>query len=614
MLQNAENITNLSIDLLVPNHYQPRKFFNQQALNELANSIKEYGILNPILVRKKEDKYEIIAGERRFRAAKIIGLSEVPVVIKNMEDAKVAEVALIENLQRENINPIEEAKAYESIIKLSNITQQKLSEMIGKSQSYIANKIRLLSLSDNIQEALIERKISERHARSLMTVADIDRQTELLEKIIEEKLTVKDLDNIINEKKITEEEIQSAINDIIKSLSFSENEDNDNKESLKEKQKEKEESDKMDNGNFFPNFNNQVGNNNNISLNSMNMQTMNQNVGAMAPVEETVMPTINPNPVINSNVEPQVINSIPDFGIMQTPTNQQPQMPVQSTNQEQIMPEISNPVVEQPQMVANTPNMENQMIDVPLFNGAVTLPLVEAPIEQSQPEIQNQPIEIPEMPQQNLVQDIPLFNEQNLVQQQPIEVPIETAESQLEQTQISVDTRSVEEQLTQPLIEINPEMPQPVQMVQEQPIEVSATEAQPQVVVDTPLFETPLTQAVMETSMEISQPEINTTETQEAVQVAQEQPIEVPTNEEEPQAVLDTPLFGEPLMETVSKAAETETNINESFYEVPINISPVIEAPQAENKLIKVQELLSSNGIEYKSYSNEKGYCIIIEL
>ena len=152
-MNQEENITKISIDLLIPNANQPRKIFSEESIKELAISIKEYGILNPILVTKKENLYEIIAGERRYRAAKLIGLKEIPVIIKNGDDAKLRAIALIENLQRENISPIEEAKSYQDIIKISNIKEQELSNLIGKSQPYISNKLRLLKLPQNIQDA-----------------------------------------------------------------------------------------------------------------------------------------------------------------------------------------------------------------------------------------------------------------------------------------------------------------------------------------------------------------------------------------------------------------------------------------------------------------------------
>ena len=210
-MQTESKILMLDINLVVPNKYQPRKIFDEKELNSLADSIKNYGIINPILVRKKDDKYEIIAGERRFRAAQKVGLTEVPVIVKTADEQQMAELALIENIQRQGLSPIEEAKSYEEIMRIGNQTQNSLAEKLGKSQSSIANKIRLLSLPQEIQDALANKKISERHARSLIAVEDKERQIELLNKIINEKLTVKETEKIINEKEITEDEIKQAI-------------------------------------------------------------------------------------------------------------------------------------------------------------------------------------------------------------------------------------------------------------------------------------------------------------------------------------------------------------------------------------------------------------------
>ncbi len=340
----------VNINLLIPNKYQPRKIFNDSSLNELASSIKEFGILNPILVRKYEDKYEIIAGERRYRAAKIAGLTEVPVIVKNVDENKLAEMALIENLQRENISPIEEAESYEQILNLSSLTEQRLSEIVGKSQSFISNKLRLLKLPSNIKEALKQRKISERHARSLLTVDDEQRQIELLNRVINEKLTVKELDNIINEKQITEDEINKAINDIMKTLNISEEED----------KKEEKESDNMNNGNFFPNMNqNMQPGNQGASLNTMNMQT----VG---------MPQMNQQPDIQPmmskpiNPQPEMPSPIPTFG----PTVEMAPQPV---------PDYNMPTPEQP-----------------LFNSEATFA---PPVDNfSMPMSEQQPLPQPETP------------------------------------------------------------------------------------------------------------------------------------------------------------------------------------------------------------------------
>ena len=294
ILQTENTILKVNINLLTPNKYQPRKEFDEKEIENLAESIKLYGILNPILVREKDGKYEIIAGERRFRAAKLANLQEVPVIVKIATDQEIAEMALIENVQRRDLSPIEEAKSYEEIIKLSNQTQNDLAKKLGKSQSFIANKIRLLSLPKEIQEAIIERKISERHARSLLSVEDETTQIELLNRIIEEKLTVKETEQIINEKEITEDEIKQAINDIMKSLNI---------DNIDIEEKEEKEDDNMNNGNFFPSYDNSM--NNNTSLNMMNMQSMGP--ANMEMQNDMVMPT--PPNIISSPMsvtEPQM--------------------------------------------------------------------------------------------------------------------------------------------------------------------------------------------------------------------------------------------------------------------------------------------------------------------
>ena len=403
-----EKITKISIDLIIPNAHQPRKIFNNESLKELSLSIKEYGILNPILVRKKDNLYEIIAGERRYRAAKLANLTEVPVIIKEVDELKLAEIALIENLQRENISPIEEAKSYEEILKLSNLREQDLSNMVGKSQSYISNKLRLLKLPPVIQEALINKKISERHARSLITVNDIDKQTELLNRVINEKLTVKELDTIINEKEITDAEIKSAIDDIMKSLNIS----ND----LENNKKEEKESDKMNNGNFFPNTNQNLGTDQNISLNSMNMQTLNTMPNQPLPGEMPVagpatMPSFDvqqPSSTYNQPTQeipaasPMASTSpIPNFGISPMPEAPAPQVPTLEvpSAMPSIEPLVQNTPVDNnmgmplsyEQPVGPEISAPNPMMDQPLFDPNSQI------LPQSQPAMPTEP-SVPSMP------------------------------------------------------------------------------------------------------------------------------------------------------------------------------------------------------------------------
>lgn len=190
-----QQIVEISLADIIPNRFQPRQVFDEGALNELAASIKENGIIQPLVVRKAADnKFEIIAGERRFRAASLAGLTKVPAIISNVDDKKSAELAIIENLQRQNLSPMEEARSYKNILESSGITQDELAKKIGLSQSAIANKLRLLSLDLSVQDALLADKISERHARSLLAIKDTTLQSELLDRIITERLTVRQLD------------------------------------------------------------------------------------------------------------------------------------------------------------------------------------------------------------------------------------------------------------------------------------------------------------------------------------------------------------------------------------------------------------------------------------
>ena len=195
------NVTNqvveLYVDDIIPNRFQPREVFDDKGLQELAQSIKEHGVIQPIIVRQINDKYEIIAGERRYKANIMAGFTKIPAIIRNLDDKETAKVALLENLQRKNLSPIEEARTYQKILDLDSMTQEELGKTMGKSQASIANKLRLLQLSDEVQEALIQNQISERHARSLLSVQNKELQVSLLNKVINNKMTVRDLDQEI---------------------------------------------------------------------------------------------------------------------------------------------------------------------------------------------------------------------------------------------------------------------------------------------------------------------------------------------------------------------------------------------------------------------------------
>lgn len=188
----------IPLEYVKPNPYQPRTHFNESALQELAISIENYGVLQPINVRKfSETSYELIAGERRLRAAKLANLTKIPAIISEIADIDSAMLALIENLQRENLNFIEEAESFEQLIKFHGLTQEQIAKKIGKNQSTVANKLRLLKLKDNVKEIVVSNKLSERHARALLRLPEDELQIEALNKIIEKKLNVKKSEELI---------------------------------------------------------------------------------------------------------------------------------------------------------------------------------------------------------------------------------------------------------------------------------------------------------------------------------------------------------------------------------------------------------------------------------
>ena len=197
--QLKDEVAQLPISKIVPNKYQPRNIFNDEKIVELSESIKEHGVIQPIVVRKFKDGYEIIAGERRYRASKLVGLDKVPAIIREYDDKQSASIAIVENIQREDLTAIEEALAYKQLIDLHGITQAALAKQMGKSQSTVANKIRLLNLSDLVQQSVLERKITERHARALLVVKDEELQLQLLQKIIDKDLNVSQTEQLIEE-------------------------------------------------------------------------------------------------------------------------------------------------------------------------------------------------------------------------------------------------------------------------------------------------------------------------------------------------------------------------------------------------------------------------------
>ena len=196
-----EGVLTMKINEVEPNRDQPRKNFDEDALLELSDSIKQFGVLQPLLVRKRKDYYEIIAGERRWRASKLAGVKEVPVIIKEYTDQEILEIGLIENIQRENLNPIEEAIAYKRLLEEFNLKQDEVAERVSKSRTAVTNSMRLLKLSDKVQQMIIDDMISTGHARALLAIDDPELQYTLANKIFDEKLSVRETEKLVKEIK-----------------------------------------------------------------------------------------------------------------------------------------------------------------------------------------------------------------------------------------------------------------------------------------------------------------------------------------------------------------------------------------------------------------------------
>jgi ParB family transcriptional regulator, chromosome partitioning protein len=232
-IERNEEIKKIPINQIIPNRFQPRTVFDEDKIEELSRTIHIHGIIQPIVVREfAADKYEIIAGERRWRAMKKLGWAEVPAIVKVMNDTETASVALIENLQREELSPIEEAIAYGKLLELHNLTQEALAQRLGKGQSTVANKLRLLKLPQPVQEALLNKVITERHARALIPLKNPEKQVELLAEVIERNLNVKQTEDRVTKileqknakpkpkRKAFSKDMRIAVNTIRQSLSM----------------------------------------------------------------------------------------------------------------------------------------------------------------------------------------------------------------------------------------------------------------------------------------------------------------------------------------------------------------------------------------------------------
>lgn len=219
--KSAGGITELTISEVEPNRDQPRKKFDEDALQELSESIKKHGIIQPLLVQKKDDYYEIIAGERRWRAAKNAGLEKVPVIIMELPDQEKYEVSLIENIQRENLNPIEEAEAYQQLIETYHLKQDEIAEKVSKSRTAITNSLRLLKLDKRVRQMVIDDMISTGHARALLGISDLDEQYKFAQRVFDEKMSVRDVEKEIrklSQKPVKKEELSKPVSEQLKTI------------------------------------------------------------------------------------------------------------------------------------------------------------------------------------------------------------------------------------------------------------------------------------------------------------------------------------------------------------------------------------------------------------
>lgn len=203
----------VKINKIEPNRHQPRKAFEEDSLLELADSIKQFGVLQPLLVQKKKDYYEIIAGERRWRAAKLAGVKEVPVIVKDYTNQEIVEISLIENIQRENLNPIEEAMAFKRLLEEFNLKQDEVAERVSKSRTAVTNSMRLLKLSDKVQQMIVDDMISTGHARALLAIDDKEQQYTLAMKIFDEKLSVRETEKMVKALKNTKKQPEKVENE-----------------------------------------------------------------------------------------------------------------------------------------------------------------------------------------------------------------------------------------------------------------------------------------------------------------------------------------------------------------------------------------------------------------
>jgi len=395
MYDNLSRVVEVDINEILPNRFQPRIQFDEEEILELSDSIKEHGVIQPLVVRTIGDKYEIIAGERRYKASVLAGKETVPVIIKNLNDKDSAEVALIENIQRKNLTPIEEALSYKKILDMGYITQENLATKLGKSQSAVANKIRLLNLSDEVQEALLENRISERHARSLLKLTTSKQQNEMLNRIINERLTVRRADEEIEKiKNNTSDESNDDTQKIIEKGEIDMNNNMFGMPNVPENQQS------------MPNFD---------IFGTGVQQTVEQQQPVVNSVPETpVVPQTTPSfdifggstPVMNGMTSAPVVESSEPESV---PTmDSVPSIPVFNQPAE-VQPVVETVIPTATPVVPEIPVMQPAMPEMPTMNSILSTPVVES----SEPE---------SVPTMDSVPSIPVFNQPAEVQ--PVVEPV----------------------------------------------------------------------------------------------------------------------------------------------------------------------------------------------
>jgi ParB family chromosome partitioning protein len=485
-MQMSKEVHILKLDDILPNRFQPRIVFDETAINELTESIKEYGVIEPIIVRKVADKYEIIAGERRYKASVLAGRDTIPAIITDLNDKDSAEIALIENVQRQNLTPIEEAVSYKKILDMGYMNQSELASKLGKTQSTVANKLRLLNLTDTVQEALLQERISERHARSLLRLPQ-DKQDSMLDKIIKERMTVRKTDEEINkilEGNTPNEKIPAPVVEPT------------------EKKEEKEEIN-MNNNDFTNQFNIPTSP---IIETPPTVEPQNvQPVQPVVPNAPQIQPTIEPinlespsiipvventpispvQPVNTVNHEPiqqqmnvvePVVPQRAQSTVVEQPVPVMPQQPEQNMDPMNFMPNsISNdPVVgntqevlssvQQPQTINHEP--ANETNDDTPISGRFFNMFGEEPVESETP-VAGQPVPVmPQQPEQNMNSTVD-FNPFGMAATTPV----------VENTPIAPVQPVTSEPIPMPTVPIEPEMsvptPQPTMIDPIQPYQLN---------------------------------------------------------------------------------------------------------------------------------------------